>query len=215
LSVQCPSRSREGASRSWFSKIVDPAGTVRTFRPLVRCIEEHEVKLLQPGEKVENSATLLRGFEGALFPAPGVYRVVVEVDWEVNETIFGLAGETTVMVTPAQNQQHAEAALRILSTPDALLTLVLGGDHLTEGIAAIQTALDEPALRPHYADIEAKRVGRRFRTRKPDYKEAAELMKDATVLSSQEAEKAAKMMDEAWDPDFSIDGRGEDRREKI
>lgn len=177
-------------------KIVDPAGTVRTFRPLVRCIEEHEVKLLQPGEKVEYSATLLRGPEGALFPAAGAYRVILEVDWEVNEALFGLAGETPVMVTPAKNSQHAEAALKILSTPDTLLTLVLGGDHLTEGIEAIQAALDEPVLRPHYAYIEAKRVGKRFQKRKPDYKQAAELMKDATVLTPIEAEKAAQMMDE-------------------
>lgn len=108
--------------------------------------------------------------------------------------------------TPSQRQPRKSVAaeetrqppaLRILSTPDALLTLVLGGDHLTEGIAAIQAALDEPVLRPHYAYIEAKRIGRRFQNRKPDYKEAAKLMEDATVLSPQEAEKAAKMMDEA------------------
>ena len=63
------------------------------------------------------------------------------------------------MVTPPVDDAHAEAALKVLTTPDALLTLALGGDHLDEGIEAIQAALDNPVLRPHFAYIEAKRVG--------------------------------------------------------
>jgi hypothetical protein len=81
--------------------------------------------------------------------------------------------------------------LKVLSTPDTLLTLVLGGDHVKDGIAAIHEALRNPVLRPHYAHIEAKRLATRFGKRKPDYKAAAELLDDAAVLSPAEIKTAA------------------------
>ena len=138
--------------------------------------------------------TLLRGRQGALFPTPGVYRVSVDVDWEVAGRQFGVTGETTVMVGPAESKEHADAALKVLSTPDAHLTLVLGGDFLLEGVEAIQAAVDNPVLRPHYAVAEARRLGRGFRGRKTDFKSVAELFDDATVFSAAEVKRAAEMV---------------------
>ena len=56
---------------------------------------------------------------------------------------------------------------------------------------AIQSALDSPVLRPHFAAIEAKRVGRRFGNRKADVKGAAELIDSSTVMSGSEIGKLA------------------------
>jgi hypothetical protein len=103
-----------------------------------------------------------------------------------------VAGETGVMVTAAVDRAHAEAALKVLSTPDALLTLVLGGDHVKDGINAIQTALKNPVLKPHFAYIEAKRLAERFGERQGNPEAATSLIGADTVMSLAEAKKAAK-----------------------
>lgn len=174
-------------------KVIDPSGTVRTFWPLVRCLETDEIKALPPGESMSNSATLLRGAQGALFTAPGVHHVVVEVEWTAGDFALRTAGETSVMVTPPVDDAHAQAALKVLTTPDSLLTLAIGGDHLEDGVAAIQAAIDNPVLRPHYGVVEAKRIGRRFRDRKPDLKAAAELLDEETIMSPAEIKRAAEL----------------------
>jgi hypothetical protein len=174
--------------------VIDPTGTERTFSPLLRCVEDLPLETLAPKGSVRNSITLLRGAQGALFPLPGVHRIIVEAHWETGSVEAVVAGETEVMVASAVDEPHARAALKVLSTPDALLTLVLGGDHLDEGIEAIQTALTNPILRPHYALIEAKRVGERFGKRKANLKAAAELIDDATVMSQAEVQKTAAIV---------------------
>jgi hypothetical protein len=176
-------------------RVVDPSGVVRTFWPLVLCIEQEEIAELDPGASVTDSVTILRGAEGALFPAPGAYRVIVDLEWSLGEATIRLSGDAPVMVTPPVDESHAAAALRILTSPDALLTLVIGGDHLEEGIEAIQTALDDAVLAPHYAYIEAKRVGKRFGDRDADVDAAAELLSEDTVMSAREARKAIDLLE--------------------
>ena len=174
-------------------KVIDPSGTVRTFLPIVRCLEEHDLALLEPGQTVGNSLTLLRGPQGALFPMPGPYRIMVEVDYDLGGVVMGLTGETTVMVTGAQTQAHADAALKILSSADSVLVIALGGDHLTEGREAIQSGLDNEVLRPHYAVIEARRLATRFGARKADPQAAAEVMRENPVASVAEKKKIAQL----------------------
>jgi hypothetical protein len=176
-------------------RVVDPAGTVRTFWPLVRCIEEEEIRTLEPGESVGDSITLLRGAEGALFPAPGAYRIIVDLEWSLGEATIRLAGEASVMIATAVDEGHAQAALRVLSAPDALLTLVIGGDHLDEGIDAIGAALDDATLRPHFAYVEAKRIASRFGAREGDVAAASRLLTEDTILSPREARKAVEMLE--------------------
>jgi hypothetical protein len=175
-------------------RVIDPAGTVRTFSPLVLCVDTHTVGLLGPGESVGDSITLLRGAQGALFPLAGPYRIIVAVHWDTGGVEALATGVSDVMVTPAVDEAHAQAALKVLSTPDTLLTLVLGGDHLDDGIEAIQVALANPVLRPHYAYIEAKRLGKRFRKRKGNLKAAADLIDESTVMSPAEIAKAAGLV---------------------
>jgi hypothetical protein len=176
-------------------RVIDPSGTLRTFAALAVSEDEHNLQALEPGGgPVTDSLTLCRGQQGALFPAPGPYRVIVDVFWPLADMVeIVVTGATDVMVTAAKDTAHAEAALKVFSTPDTLLTLVLGGDHLAEGIAAIQTALRNPVLRPHFAFIEAKRLAQRFGQRAPDLAAAAGLIDETAVMSRAEVRKAAQL----------------------
>lgn len=178
-------------------KVVGPTGVVRTFRPLIICIEDDELHSLEPGRSMTHSLTLLRGAQGALFPSPGVYRVIVEVSWHVHGTEVGIMSEVSVMITPPVDEAHAVAALKILSCPDALLTLAIGGDHLQEGVEAIGVAMGNPVLRPHYAIVEAKRLGNRFGRRKGDFEAACRLIDDKAILSGSEIKRAAEIVQSA------------------
>ncbi|MDP3816818.1 hypothetical protein [Pseudomonas sp.] len=177
--------------------VSDPAGTVRSFRTIIHCIEDSPFKVLEPGAQIEESMTLMRGAEGALFGVSGIHEVRVEVHWEIEGMVAHLDGRTSVMVTAAVDASHAEAAHRVLSTPDAHLVLAIGGDHLTDGIAAIQAALDSPVLKPHFAAIETKRLASRFMKRKPDAKAATALLDYDTVMSSSEHSKLERLIGDA------------------
>jgi hypothetical protein len=175
--------------------VVDPSGTLRTFAPLVLCVEENPVGSLDPGQSIVDSITLLRGGQGPLFPSSGVYSITVEVHWGSGGAEATVTGKTSIIVTPAVDEAHSEAALKVLSAPDALLTLVLGGDHLTDGIEAIQSAVENPVLRPHFAYIEAKRLAKPFWEREADPEAASELIDESTVMSPAEIEKAARLVE--------------------
>lgn len=173
--------------------VVDPAGTVRRFSPLVHFVDAEPLELLAPGEARQHAVTLLRGPQGALFAAPGLYRIVLKCEWHAGGTAFEVEGETNVMVTGAVDTDHAETAVKVLSSPDALLVLVLGGDHLTDGIEAIQAALANPVLRPYFAVTEARRVGKRFGKRKPNAKAVVELIDDSTEMTGAEITRLAEI----------------------
>ena len=178
-------------------RVIDMHGTARTFAPLV--VNENPISTnpIAPGARLEGSLTLLRGAEGALFPQPGRYRIVVEAFWsQLNLERFA-SGETVVTVTAAADAAHADAARRILDTPETLLALALGGDHVSEGLAAVRAGLDNPVLRPHFAFIEAKRLASPSGNRASDMKGAASLINDATVMSVAEAKKATRIAESA------------------
>lgn len=184
--------------------VTDSNGAVRTFSPLVLWEGDVRVKVLNKGESVTDSLTLLRGAQGALFPVPDAYTICVEVRWDVGGVELAAAGRTNVMVTAAQDDAHAEAARKVLATPDTLLSLVVGGDHLKDGIAAIHAALENPILRPHFAHVEAKRLARGCGKRNPDLlKTAAELIDETAVLSPAEIKTAASLVKESEGTDWA------------
>jgi hypothetical protein len=157
-----------------------PEGKTRTFRSLLRCVIGAPA-----ADERTGSLTLLRGHEGALFPVPGEYRVRVQAG--------RYEGAASVSITPAEDAAQAEAAARVLGEPETLLTLALGGDHLPAGLAAVQQALANPVLRPHYAWVEAKRLAAPFGSRRGDAHAAAALLDATTVLSGAERAKAARL----------------------
>ena len=179
--------------------VVDPSGTRRSFSPIMRCVDDNRFRALEPGESTVESATLMRGAEGALFGQPGLHQVEVDLHWEIADLVVTVHGQTSVMVTALQDARHAAAAHQVLSTPDAHLVVAIGGDHLEEGIKAIQAALDSPVLRPHFAVLEAKRLGRRFGSRKADVKAAAALLDIDTVMSASEIGRIALIAGDSAD----------------
>ena len=177
--------------------VIDAAGTARSFGPLVINEDALAVQTLAPGAHLDGSMTLLAGAEGMLFPSPGAYRVIVRAAWIQQGMPRFCIGEASIEVTPAQDAAHADAARRILATPEGLPVLAFGGDHLTHGIAAIHAALANEVLRPHFAYIEAKRLATRFHTRAPNQAAAAAHIDDATVMSAAERRKALRMIEQA------------------
>ena len=175
-------------------KAIDSTGNVRTFTPLVICMDEVPVRYLAPREKLTESLTLLRGVEGALFANAGSYTIEIEVSWDMNEGHVSVSGETNVYVTSAKDEEHARAAMKILSTPDTLLSLAITGDHITKGNDAIQVALQNKVLRPHYLYVEAKRLAQSSGERSPDIAAAAKLLSQDSVMSSSEIKKAVRLL---------------------
>jgi hypothetical protein len=178
-----------------FGRVVNPSGGVREFVPLVVCLDDVELDERADGEAVEGAMTLLRGPQGALFPAPGLHTVEVNVRWNVDGVDVEASGSASVMITAPVDEEHASAARAVLDEPDLLLTLAIGGDHLVDGLAALDTAMDNSELAPHYAIIKAKQVGRRFGARRADAAAAAAVIDEGTVMSGYELLGAAELLD--------------------
>lgn len=176
--------------RGW---VRGPFDAARGFSPVIRCIEDQPMVMLEPGGAITESLTLMRGADGALFPTSGLHEIIVEVSWDVGEVVAAVSGSTTVMVTGAQSPSHAAAAHKVLATPDAHLVLVLGGDHLSDGVEAVQNAVADEVLRPHFAVIEAKRLAQRTAGRTPRMEEAAALLDKNAVVSGPELVRMAKL----------------------
>ncbi len=178
-------------------RVTDAGGTVRRFSTIVHCIDDEPMADREPGEKATGSLTLLRGPDGALFPSAGMYRIEVDARWDIDEVPVWASGESMVMVTGAENADHASAAMAVLAEPDLLLTVAIGGDHLHDGLEALERAMDDPVLAPHYAVTKAKQVGRRFQERRADAGDAAQLITEDTVMSGHEMASLAAMAKDA------------------
>jgi hypothetical protein len=185
---------RDGAVRG---HVIDPAGVGRAFLPLLRCVDADETRTLEPQETLSHGVTLLRGGDGALFPIPGVHRIVLEVSWRTDRGMATISGATSVIVTGPETKEHAVAAHRMLSVPNAMLTLVLGGDHLEDGVSTIRRAVDCQQLTKHVAWVEAKRLAVPFFERPARLEEAVNLLDETTVMSQAEIARAAAIVKEA------------------
>jgi hypothetical protein len=176
--------------------VTDPAGVARSFRSIF-CCDRADTGLndLAPGAETLASLTLLRGGDGALFPSSGVHKVSVDITWSTADALLcAIQASTTVMVTPPLSASHAAAAHKLLATPNTHLVLVLGGDHFTDGVEAVQQALKDKVLKPHYASVEAKRQASGYFGRKADCNTARDLIcGDGCVMSVAERKKLNKL----------------------
>lgn len=177
-------------------RAIGPDGVARRFRPLVRCTDDDELAPLAPGEERRHGLALLRGPDGALFPVPGDYRVEVELAWAPDAHRRRLTAATAVAVEPPPDTATARVAEDLLATPDLLLSVALGADHLPDGSRALAHALADPVLRPHYAAIEARRLARR-RTRAAR-RRATALCREAVVAAASERAKLARLVAGGW-----------------
>ncbi|MFT6387320.1 MAG: hypothetical protein ACJAUP_000691 [Cellvibrionaceae bacterium] len=178
-------------------EVIDPSQGRRSFCSVMRCLEEHELHSLKPGSSLTSDMTLLRGADGALFPQSGLYTVRLNTTWKIDGVDVRVSGQRNLMISPAEDEQHAIAALVTLSEPDLLLTLAIGGDHLEEGNKALDTAMNNCVLAPHYALVKAKNLGRRFGKRKANPDAALKALGENPVLSVSEAEKMTVILDDA------------------
>jgi hypothetical protein len=156
--------------------VKDPSGTLRSFRSIIGCVDEEPLVELGPKKSVAKSLTLLRGGDGPLFPSSGVSEIAVTLRWALPSTGEAgpmpdavVQGSTAVFITGANTGAHAKAAYKVLTTPDTHLVLALGGTHLSSGIEAIETAVGNDLLGPHWSVVNAKalaKVGRKEYGRK-------------------------------------------------
>jgi hypothetical protein len=169
-------------------KVVDPSGTVRTFQPLVQCVESQPLAMLGPGQSVSHSATLVRGPQGALFPAGGLYRIVIEVQWDDISGRYGLRGSADLIVTLSGDMTQGRAEYGILANADTLAAIAASSP-IGTGATAIRQASRNPILGPHYAWLEAKGA---CTSSDPEKTRAALLSLDASnvILSTAEWKKA-------------------------
>lgn len=172
-----------------------PSDRQRDFRPLVIAADGGELKDLPKGAVIDASLTLLRGGNGALFPEPGEYEIQVALRWSDGNTPMNVVGRASVVVEPAANETDRIAAAEVLNEPDALIALAIGGNHLAQGINAIQAAMRSRTLRPHYAWIEAKRIAELPATAPSSLYAAAALIDVRTVLSSWERDRVKQMFE--------------------
>jgi hypothetical protein len=184
---------RGGAVRG---KVIDPAGTVRAFLPLVACVENQPLRRLEPDQRVAHSATITHGPQGALFPGPGLHRIVVELRWDDGGATRGLTGSATVLVAAATTPEQERAAYGILSNPDTMLAIAASAD-VGGGVEAIEQAAADGTLGPHYAWLAAKRTLRARATTGEPYRRALErLAEDDVVMNSAECRRALETLDE-------------------
>ncbi|MBI4501419.1 MAG: hypothetical protein HY700_09690 [Gemmatimonadetes bacterium] len=173
--------------------VTGPSGEARPFKSIFLCLDKHETQVLEPGSSISEDLTLLRGGKGALFWSAGPHRIEVEATWEDDHLPMQVTGSTEVVVTEPQTETHAAAARRVLDEPDTLLVLAIGGDHLEDGIGAVRQALEDETLRPHFAVIEAKRLGRPFFERQPEIERLTSLIDESALMSSSEAKRLAEL----------------------
>ncbi len=175
-------------------KVTDSAGQERSFSSLIVCMDVENLSILESGEQRLGSLTLLRGLQGSLFPSAGFYDITVDIHWEKGEIQGFTTANVRVEITKAETIEHAKVAKRLLSTPDLLLTLVFGGDHLPKGVAALKAGLRQPILRPHFAYLEAKRLSQKVGKSRANVKTVARLLAEKPVMSLAESAKVRQLL---------------------
>jgi len=153
----------------------------------------------------------LRGSKGALFRTPGLHRVVYRLSWHADGRSWFTESECSVRVTPPADDAHAALTCKIFSTPEVLLSLAIGGDHLQEGNDLLRLAAENTVLGPHFAGIAAKAnfiaLVQKLDSTDPakldadefagDVAAACALLTPAIYLSEQERERLAELIGRA------------------
>ncbi|PVH68407.1 hypothetical protein DL98DRAFT_506872 [Cadophora sp. DSE1049] len=172
------------------------SAVAREFHSMARYNRRKPWKTLKPKGSKSASMTLLYGNDGALFQGIGISEITVKLQWNLVEgTVAAISGRTTVLVMPPVDTSHAAAAHRILTTPQVNTVLAIGGDHATDGISAVQQALEDLTLKPHFACMEAKRLSKNFFDRPVDPAAAQSVLDGcgAVVVSDTEKTKLSAL----------------------
>jgi hypothetical protein len=142
-----------------YGQVESRSKQVRTFQALSGPDDELGMETLEKRTSVKGSLTLLGGPEGALFPGPGSYKVTVCLQVYRRGGYIELKKSTEVRVEPYIDDKQRRVAELLLNSGPALVNFVIG-DGLAEGEQAINLALNNPILGPHYAVVSLKRLCR-------------------------------------------------------
>ncbi|MCH9649650.1 MAG: hypothetical protein K0U98_15530 [Deltaproteobacteria bacterium] len=208
-------RSMNLRSGEVFGRVIAPSGTSRSFMTMVRDVDSNYSSKMKKGDTRRHDMTLLRGAQGPLLPSPGLFQVEVSVEWDSSKNgwrSFRIDAQTSILVMPPENWRQGGVALRILGEPETLPLLVLGNDLTGKGRSAIQKAMEDDVLRPHFGIVEA---GRRAETLKleellknpdPDslkkLEDAIGLIDSNTVMTAQEVSYGLEMLHRVPDDEF-------------
>jgi hypothetical protein len=142
-----------------YGQVESRSKQVRTFQALSGPDDELGMETLDRGSSVKGSLSLLGGPEGALFPAPGSYTVTVSLQVYRRGGYIELKKSTEVRIEPYIDEKQRRIAELLLNSGPALVNFVIG-DGLSEGEQAVNLALNNPVLGPHYAIVSLKRLCR-------------------------------------------------------
>jgi len=175
-------------------EVIDADGTERRFSSILHFERLSDparaTRSLGPGKSVLESMTLVQGRGGALFPKPGEHQIRIEVfSRDARGRRSGRVGQTRVWIVPACDAGTTRCGKTVSENPRTLIALAIRGDHCKD---SIEPALANPELRPHYAVVEAKRLGHRFFSRPAELEKAAELLLEDPVMSSGEIDWMVK-----------------------
>jgi hypothetical protein len=176
-------------------KVIDPAGTVRTFLPLVPCVDEQPLRLLEPGEQVSHSR-----------PSPTGPRRAVPQRRAAPHRRGGPVGRRRLTPWPHRlghgprdggGVGRARAGgVRDPVDPDTMLAIAAAAD-VGGGFQAIERAASDPTLGPHYAWLDAKRTlqGHRTAAEEPRRHALERLAGGDVVVSSAERRRVVEALD--------------------
>ncbi|MEW6160459.1 MAG: hypothetical protein AB1813_23755 [Verrucomicrobiota bacterium] len=194
-SIEIPSRL---SLKSGFvtGSVIGPDGVRRPFSSMARHLDIGAVKPLETRCLASGSVTLLHGPGGALFPLPGRYKVELEILWLPGNQSITAQGHAFVEVdVPSPGDR--DPSLLILKTPEVLFPLVFGSSRSAKGNQALEVALRNDRLKPHFAFVEFKRLSREGESKPAYYKAACAWLDAATVFTPDELKDAAGILLEA------------------
>ncbi|HVT60392.1 MAG TPA: hypothetical protein VHR45_18610 [Thermoanaerobaculia bacterium] len=188
------------ADGSVAGRVIAPNGQVRSFSA-VAPLDYQSVADLDPRRSLFHGETLWRGPEGALFPAPGVYRVELEAIWVAPGGVARSATHCDVLIEAPENRRHQHAAIELLASEDVTLLLILRvspdgasavvNKRLTAAVKILRDSLEVQELRPSLAPLEARRLA------STDLVQAAGLIDDDSWLTTSEIDYLLTQVKEA------------------
>lgn len=169
-------------------------GQVRRIGTEAQRIAHNPLQPLAPNAHIEVDVLLLSGPDGALFASPGLHEVTVHLHYLVAGVPLCLTGNGSIMVGSALDGAHSLAAHQVLSSRELPILCDVLGDHLSEGRSALQAALAQPVLRPHFLAIEAARLATPFFERQADHSVAHQCLQGNCVLSQSERQRLQRLV---------------------
>jgi hypothetical protein len=180
--------------------VIAPGGEVHMFAAAAPFDDLVSIDLA-PDQSLYQGETLWRGTDGALFPAPGIYRIEVNVEWVAPGGIATTTAQCEVLVSTPRSSDHENVALGLLASKDVVVFLVFGTSpdsgsrkdrqRLTEARELLHRASSVAELRASIAPIEANLLAQ------GDLGQAARLIDSDSLLTTNEIDNLLKAVKNA------------------